>query len=55
LAADLVVRNVAVIAADWPAIYLAKAATSTTPIIFWTTRDPIEAGFVASYRGPDGN
>jgi putative ABC transport system substrate-binding protein len=54
-AADLVSRKVAVIVADGPAVYRAKAATSTTPIVFWTTRDPVEAGWTASLSRPGGN
>jgi putative tryptophan/tyrosine transport system substrate-binding protein len=54
-AADLANRRVAVIVADGPAVYRAKAATSTIPVVFWTTRDPVEAGWTASLSKPDGN
>jgi putative ABC transport system substrate-binding protein len=56
LAAELAARRIDLIAAtSRSAAVAAKAATTSTPIVFYSGGDPVDAGLVSSLNKPGGN
>ena len=55
LATELVQRNVHIIVTPGGAVNAARTATTTIPIVFSFSGDPVEAGLVQSLAKPAGN
>jgi putative tryptophan/tyrosine transport system substrate-binding protein len=55
LVSDFTRRPVVVIVGDNPSALVAKAVTTTVPIVFATGSDPVSDGLVASLNRPGGN
>ena len=57
IATNLVAHNVGVLVAAGgePAVFAAKAATNTIPIVFGVGGDPVKEGIVSSFNHPGGN
>lgn len=55
IAANFVQRSVDVIVANADAVPAIKKATSTIPIVFVLSQDPVGSGLVSNLAHPDGN
>jgi putative ABC transport system substrate-binding protein len=55
LIAEMIRRPVNVIVGNLRSAQMAKAATTTVPIVFATGSDPVQDGLVSSYNRPGGN